>query len=198
MWRSPPPKGILADVHLDQNYPRPAKLNIIPHFTIALKSRLFQRNLKLWHRHTPTLWPWMTLYPSSFTLRWLHLSTWRNVTLPFPTSPRNRGCLISICVQSVVSGSGRRQWFFFWVGGIGQREQNLCIYVLYYMIWGWSEPSKGGVGHKTLSYLYYINRLCKLDVSPSTRRWTVQVYVPQGPHQETVVVFGYTYVSCKH
>ncbi len=37
----------------------------------------------------------------------------------------------------------------------------------------------------------------KLDVSPSTCRWTVEVYVPQVPHQGTTVVFGYTYVSCE-
>ena len=37
----------------------------------------------------------------------------------------------------------------------------------------------------------------QLDVSPSTRRWTVEVYVPQGPHQGAAVVFGYTYVSCE-
>jgi hypothetical protein len=30
----------------------------------------------------------------------------------------------------------------------------------------------------------------QLDTSPSTRRWTVEVYVPQVPHQVTVVVFG--------
>ena len=34
----------------------------------------------------------------------------------------------------------------------------------------------------------------ELDVSPSTRRWVVEVYVPQGPHQGAPVVFGYTYV----
>ena len=35
------------------------------------------------------------------------------------------------------------------------------------------------------------------DVSPSTCLWTVEVYVPQDPHQEVVVVFRYTYVSCE-
>ena len=34
----------------------------------------------------------------------------------------------------------------------------------------------------------------QLDVSPSTCRWSVEVYVPQGPHQGVVVVFGYSYV----
>ena len=34
----------------------------------------------------------------------------------------------------------------------------------------------------------------QLDVSPSTRRWSVEVYVSQGPHQGATVVFGYTYV----
>ena len=71
-------------------------------------------------------------------------------------------------------GSGRRQWFFFWVGERSmdsvrvmfhymsrlQTDQNLCIYVLYHMFWGWSESCKGGVSHKTLSYLYYIRSLC--------------------------------------
>ena len=27
--------------------------------------------------------------------------------------------------------------------------------------------------------------------------WSVEVYVPQGPHQGAEVVFGYTYVSCE-
>jgi hypothetical protein len=31
----------------------------------------------------------------------------------------------------------------------------------------------------------------QLDVSPSTCRWSVEVYVSQGPHQGTTVVFGY-------
>ena len=31
----------------------------------------------------------------------------------------------------------------------------------------------------------------QLDVSPSTRRWSVEVYVSQGPHQGATVVFGY-------
>ena len=35
------------------------------------------------------------------------------------------------------------------------------------------------------------------DASPSTRRWTVEVYVPQDPHQGAVVVFRYTYVLCE-
>ena len=30
-----------------------------------------------------------------------------------------------------------------------------------------------------------------LDTSPSTRRWSVEVYVSQGPHQGATVVFGY-------
>jgi hypothetical protein len=29
------------------------------------------------------------------------------------------------------------------------------------------------------------------DASPSTRRWSVEVYVSQGPHQGATVVFGY-------
>jgi hypothetical protein len=35
----------------------------------------------------------------------------------------------------------------------------------------------------------------QLDVSPSTRHWSV--YVPQGPHQGVTVVFGYIEVSCE-
>ena len=35
----------------------------------------------------------------------------------------------------------------------------------------------------------------QLDTSPSTRHWTVEVYVPQDPPQETPVVFGYIEVS---
>ena len=31
----------------------------------------------------------------------------------------------------------------------------------------------------------------QLDVSPSTRRWSVEVYVSHGPPQESTVVFGY-------
>jgi hypothetical protein len=31
----------------------------------------------------------------------------------------------------------------------------------------------------------------QLDVSPSTCHWSVEVYVSQGPHQGTTVVFGY-------
>ena len=31
----------------------------------------------------------------------------------------------------------------------------------------------------------------QLDASPSTRRWSVEVYVSHGPHQEATVVFGY-------
>ena len=31
----------------------------------------------------------------------------------------------------------------------------------------------------------------QLDVSPSTCRWSVEVYVSQGPHQGATVVFGY-------
>ena len=37
----------------------------------------------------------------------------------------------------------------------------------------------------------------QLDVSPSTRCWSVEVYVSQGPHQEATVVFGYIEVSCE-
>ena len=159
--------------------------------------------------------------------------------------------------ESAVSGSGRRQYFIFWVGGIGDGERRcrgpwswvqamftsclafkqtkICVlmFQVYYMFWGWSESYKGGVGHKTLSYLYYINSLCsggftvcdckhvlvrsvlgawhwcvsygnvhgwvrQLDTSPSMCHWTVEVYVPQDPHQGSVVVFGYTYVPCEH
>ncbi len=31
----------------------------------------------------------------------------------------------------------------------------------------------------------------QLDVSPCTRRWSVEVYVSHGTHQEATVVFGY-------
>ena len=31
----------------------------------------------------------------------------------------------------------------------------------------------------------------QLDVSPSTRHWSVEVYVSQDPHQGATVVFGY-------
>jgi hypothetical protein len=34
-----------------------------------------------------------------------------------------------------------------------------------------------------------------LDLSPSTRRWAVEVYVPQDPPQESPVVFAYIVVS---
>jgi hypothetical protein len=35
----------------------------------------------------------------------------------------------------------------------------------------------------------------QLDVSPSTCRWSVEVYVSHGPHQGATVVFGYIEVS---
>ena len=38
----------------------------------------------------------------------------------------------------------------------------------------------------------------QLDVSPSTRRWSVEVYVSQDSHQGTTVVFGYIEKSCEH
>jgi hypothetical protein len=37
----------------------------------------------------------------------------------------------------------------------------------------------------------------QLDSSPSTRRWSVEVYVSQVPHQGETVVFGYIEVSCE-
>ena len=37
----------------------------------------------------------------------------------------------------------------------------------------------------------------QLDVSPSSSRWSVEVYVSQGPHQGATVVFGYIEVSCE-
>ena len=37
----------------------------------------------------------------------------------------------------------------------------------------------------------------QLDVSPSTCRWSVEVYVSQDPHQGATVVFGYIEVSCE-
>ena len=37
----------------------------------------------------------------------------------------------------------------------------------------------------------------QLDLSPSTRRWSVEVYVSHGPHQGATVVFGYIEVSCE-
>jgi hypothetical protein len=37
----------------------------------------------------------------------------------------------------------------------------------------------------------------QLDTSPNTFRWVVEVYVPQGPPQESPVVFGFIEVSWK-
>ncbi len=37
----------------------------------------------------------------------------------------------------------------------------------------------------------------QLDSSPSTHRWSVEVYVSQLPHQEATVVFGYIEVPCE-
>ena len=37
----------------------------------------------------------------------------------------------------------------------------------------------------------------QLDASPSTCRWSVEVYVSQVPHQGATVVFGYIEVSCE-
>ena len=37
----------------------------------------------------------------------------------------------------------------------------------------------------------------QLDVSPSTCRWSVEVYVSHGPHQGATVVFGYIEVPCE-
>ena len=80
----------------------------------------------------------------------------------------------SLCACSAVTLCGFR-WFFWGVGVIGdgkrrrhfhfmsclQRVQNLCIYDLYCTFWGWSEPWKGGVGHRTLRYVYYLSSLCR-------------------------------------
>jgi hypothetical protein len=33
----------------------------------------------------------------------------------------------------------------------------------------------------------------QLDSSPSTHRWSVEIYVTQDPHQGATVVFGYDY-----
>jgi hypothetical protein len=38
----------------------------------------------------------------------------------------------------------------------------------------------------------------QLDESPSTCRWSVEVYISQVPHQGATVVFGYIEVSCEH
>jgi hypothetical protein len=44
----------------------------------------------------------------------------------------------------------------------------------------------------------------EFDTSSSTCLWSVEVclwsveVVPQGPHHEEEVVFGYTYVTCEH
>ena len=35
------------------------------------------------------------------------------------------------------------------------------------------------------------------DTSPSTCHWTVEVYIPQDPHQGAVFVFGYRTRRCK-
>ena len=37
----------------------------------------------------------------------------------------------------------------------------------------------------------------QLDVSPSTCRWSVEVYVSHDPHQRATVVLGYIEVSCE-
>ena len=39
--------------------------------------------------------------------------------------------------------------------------------------------------------MYMHDLVRQLDASPSTRRWSMEVYVPHGPHQEATVVFGY-------
>jgi hypothetical protein len=41
------------------------------------------------------------------------------------------------------------------------------------------------------------NWVRQLDVSPSTRRWSVEVYVSHVPHQGATVVLGYIEVSCE-
>ncbi len=41
------------------------------------------------------------------------------------------------------------------------------------------------------------NWVRKLGVSPSTCRWSVEVYVSHDPHQGVTVVFGYIEVSCE-
>ena len=121
--------------------------------------------------------------------------------------------------SDTVSGSGRRQYaLFFWVGGIGdgkrrchgpwssnyvhfmshlQTDQNLCIYVLYYMFWGWSEPWNGGVGRKTLSYLHYIRSFSSGGFTVSDwRHVLVELVSVPSSGSLVVVVFGYITFSC--
>jgi hypothetical protein len=68
-------------------------------------------------------------------------------------------------------------------------DQILCIYVLYYMFLIFDQ--------------FYILKQSLQWWSASRRiffyvsDWSVEVYVPQVPHQEAVEVFGYTYVSCE-
>ena len=87
-----------------------------------------------------------------------------------------------------------------------QTDQNLCIcsvlYVLYYI----SSLCSGGFtvydySHVLVQCVLGVRRtptggnvhdlVRQLDVSPSTRRWSVEVYVSHDPHQEATVVFGY-------
>ena len=113
------------------------------------------------------------------------------------------------------SGSGRRQWFFFWEGGIGNRKrrrhgpwsssyvrfmsglqtvQNLCIYVLYYLF-----CITKGVSVVVVS-LYVTGVMCWFGVcwGHGTDVSRTGMYTTGFGNQGSVVVFGYTYVSYEH
>ena len=81
---------------------------------------------------------------------------------------------------------------------------NLCIYVLYYVLYYISSLCSGGFAEATSGMCWFgvwwtlmfrgrdvHGWVRQLDVSPSTRRWSVEVYVSQAPHQGATVVFGY-------
>ncbi len=59
--------------------------------------------------------------------------------------------------ESVVSDSGRRHWFFFWVGlhVAPSNSPNLCIYVLYYVLYYISSLCSGGFADVTADMCWF-------------------------------------------
>ena len=82
---------------------------------------------------------------------------------------------------------------------------NLCIYVLYYVLCYIRSLCSRGFADATACMCWFgvwwghgrdvHGWVRRLDVSPSTRRWKVEVYVSQDPPQEVPVLFGYIELS---
>ena len=86
-----------------------------------------------------------------------------------------------------------------------QTDQNLCIYLTWavsemvvslYVDTDMSRSGVLGTRHWFVTEWNVHVWVWKLDSSP-TCHWSVEVYVPQVPHQSAPVVCGYIYVSCE-